>query len=77
MTELEREIIDPLILNGTLKFYTRYVDDTLVLMKPNNVQYVLNKLNSFHKNLKFTVDTFVNDNVHFLDLRIMDNKTDV
>ena len=28
MAELEREIIEPLIEDGTLKFYTRYVDDT-------------------------------------------------
>ena len=77
MAELEREIIEPLIEDGTLKFYTRYVDDTLVLMKHNDIQKVLNKLNSYHKNLKFTVDKFEDDNVHFLDLRIMDNKTDV
>ena len=79
MVELEREIIEPLISDGTLKFYTRYVDDTLVLLKPNDIQNVLNKLNSYHESLKFTVDTFDDDNVHFLDLRIriMDNETDV
>ena len=53
------------------------VDDTLVLVKPNNVQKVLNILNSFHKNLKFTVDTFPDDIVHFLDIKIDGNKTDV
>ena len=42
-----------------------------------DVQKVLNKLSSFHKNLKFMVDTFPDDIVHFLDIKIDGNKTDV
>ena len=77
MTELENVLIKDLLDTGTIAFYARYVDDTLVLVKPNDVQKVLNKLNSFHKNLKFTVDTFPDDIVHFLDIKIDGNKTDV
>ena len=73
MTELETIIIKPLMNDGTIKFYIRYVDDTLVLVKPDNIDKILNLLNSFHKNLKFTVDKFENCSVHFLDLLIMDN----
>ena len=31
MTTLEEEVIRPLISSGTIKFYARFVDDTLVL----------------------------------------------
>ena len=34
MTELEDVVIKPLITNGTIKFYTRFVDDTLLVIKP-------------------------------------------
>ena len=38
---------------------------------PNDTQQVLNKFNTFHKNLQFTVDTFENKTPHFFDLNIM------
>ena len=77
MTELENVLIKDLLDTGTIAFYAHYVDDTLVLVKPNDVQKVLTKLNSFHKNLKFMVDTFPDDIVHFLDIKIDGNKIDV
>ena len=54
----------------------RYVDDTLLLVKNEDVQHVLNSLNNFDENLNFTVDEF-HSNVHFLDILIDKNKTDV
>ena len=77
LTELEKVVVKPLIDSGMLKFYIRYVDDTLVLMKRSDLDHVLRKLNSFHRNLKFTVDDFSDGNVHFLDLLIKKNSTDV
>ena len=44
MTELENVLIKDLLDTGAIAFYARYVDDTLVLVKPNDVQKVLNKL---------------------------------
>ena len=70
MTELEKEIVDDLLKDNIIRFYCRYVDDTLILVKPNDIQQVLNKFNSFHKNLQFTVDTFENKTPHFLNLEI-------
>mgnify|MGYP002804035518 FL=1 len=58
LTELEKSIVDDLQKTGIVKFYRRYVDDTLVLIKPKEIPLVLNKFNSFDKNLKFTVDKF-------------------
>ena len=54
-----------------------YVDDTLVFMKVSDIPFVLNKFNSFDKNLKFTVDTFDSGNVHFLDLEISQSGIDI
>ena len=47
-----------LIRCSTIKFYKRYVDDTLFLIKPSDNPVVLTKFNEFDKNLKFTVDAF-------------------
>ena len=55
---MESEIVKPLKTKGVIKHYMRYVDDTLLLIKPENIETVLRKFNLFHKNLHFTVDTF-------------------
>ena len=77
LTEFEKLIVFDLVDSGLIKFYRRYVDDTLILVKPNNIPLLLKKFNSFHKNLKFTVDRFENDFVHFLDIKISCDGTDV
>ena len=56
MTELENVIVRDLIADGTVVLYAHNVDDTLLLIKPENVQKVLMKLNSFHESLNFTFD---------------------
>ena len=70
MTELERVVVDDLVNAGTIKFYARYVDDTLLMVKPEDVDSILNRFNGFHQNLEFTVDRFDNVVPHFLDLEI-------
>ena len=72
LTEFGKAIVDDLIKTGIIAFYRRYVDDTLVLIKPKDIPFVLNKFNSFDKNLKFTVDNFENGKIDFLDLEISD-----
>ena len=73
MTELEDVVIKPLITNGTIKFYTRFVDDTLLVIKPENVKKVHNALNKFDRNLRFTVDKVP----HFLDLELSPDGTSI
>ena len=77
MTELENQVVSKLVSDGTIKFYVRYVDDTLVLVKRSDSNNNLGQLKSFHKNLRFTVDTFSDYRVHFLDLLINYNITDL
>ena len=70
MTELELKVVDRLIQNGQIKFYARYVDDTLLLVKPGDVDEILQEFNNFHNNIQFTVDKFENCVPHFLDLEV-------
>ena len=41
MTEMERCVVDTLIESGKIKFYSRYIDDTLLLVKPEDVDEIL------------------------------------
>ena len=74
LTEFEKVVVTPLIKGGILNFYCRYVDDTLVLVKEGQIDKVLKAFNSFQNNLRFAVDKFENKDVHFLDLKIINNE---
>ena len=43
----------------------------------NLLEFFYIKLNGFHTSLKFTVDKFDDGVVHYLDLKIIDNETDI
>ena len=58
------------------KLYMRYVDGTLFLAKDDEIKYVFDKFNSFHKNLKFPKNHFVDNKVHFLNITIETADTD-
>ena len=73
MTECENVIVDKLTEDGIIKFYIRYVDDTLLVIKRTDISCVLNKFNNFDDNLKFTIDTFENCVPHFLYVEICPN----
>ena len=47
MTECEKIIVETLMEEKVIMFYTRYVDDTLLVIKKSNINYVLNQFNSF------------------------------
>ena len=75
MTTFEDEIVRQLIDSNVIKFYARYVDDTLVLAKPSDIPIILRAFNSFHPQIQFTFEDFPDNNVHFLDLKI--NSSDI
>ena len=52
MTELESTIVKELVEKS-------YVDDTLLLVKDKDINHVHKRLNSFNRNIKFTVGTFL------------------
>ena len=45
MTECEKVIVDHLVKEGTIKFYVRYADDTLLLVKCQDIDKVLEAFN--------------------------------
>ena len=47
-TEFEQITIN----SGVIKFYSRYVDDTLLLVKRENIDFLLNKFHSFDRNIQ-------------------------
>ena len=77
MTQMESEIVKPLETKGVIKHYMCYVDDTLLLIKPENVEIVLREFSSVDNNLHFTVDILDGGDIHFLDLKIEGIETDV
>ena len=77
MTELETVTVDKFFEENLLKFYIHYMDDNLALIKESDINTVLHKLNSFHLNLKFTVDKFDDGIVHYLDIKVIDDETDI
>ena len=58
MTGLESTTVKELVDKSLVKLYMRYVNDTLLLVKDKDINYIQKRLNSFVKNIKFTFDTF-------------------
>ena len=58
LTEFEITIVSNLIQSGV----SWYMDDTLVLIRPCDIPFVLPKFNSSDENLKFAVDSFSDGN---------------
>ena len=77
MTELESTIVKELVDKSLVKLYMRYADDTLLLVKDKDINYIHKRLASFDKNIKYTVDTFPDGNVHFLDIKFDKNHIDI
>ena len=60
MCKLEADVVTPL----NLPFYNRYVDDCCTKRKANAPDILLENLDSYHPNIKFTVEETPD---HFLD----------
>ena len=54
MTECKKVIVDKLAKEKVIMYFTRYVDDTFLIIKNRDINYVLNQFNKFDKKLKFT-----------------------
>ena len=65
------EDVDKLTEGDIIKFYVRYVDNTILAIKIADNSYVLSKFNIFDDNIKFTIDTFENCVPHFFDIEFI------
>ena len=74
MVELERSIVPK--LSNYIKFWKRFVDDTITLANIKAIDHILTVLNSFDPNIQFTYETEENSKLPFLDVMLChkDNK---
>ena len=77
MTEFQRLVLDKLIKDRLIEFYIRYVDDTLVRAKVEDIDNIMKQFNYFDKNIQFTIDRLEDVIVHFPDIKINGSKTDL
>ena len=61
MTELEKVVVDYLVDNGTMKFYARYVDVMLLMMKQEDVKIILKRLNCKPKKCRLPIQYWNNN----------------
>ena len=73
MVELECSLVPT--LNDILPVWTRYVDDTFTFVKKGQLDHVLNTINNFHNDIKFTHEAEKDGSIPFLDVKV-DRKSD-
>ena len=66
MVHLEEEIAPR--LQPIMCIWKRYVDDTFTFVKKNHISEVINEINAFHPNIKFTHETEQDNKIAFLDV---------
>ena len=69
--------MDKLIKDGLTKSYIRYVDDSLVLAKVEDIDNIMKQFNFFDKSIQFTIDRLEDGIVHFLDIKINGSEKDL
>ena len=65
------------VSNTLIKFYIRYVDDTLVLAKVEDIDKIVKQFNSFDESIQFTIERFEDGIAHFLDIKINGSERDL
>ncbi len=68
MVELENYLVPR--LGNIVPLWFRYVDDTFSFVEGSKVDEVINTLNSFHPNIRFTSEIEVGGTISFLDVRV-------
>jgi len=61
--------------HSKIKFYCRYVDDAIFLLRctKRQAKQLLIYLNSIHETIKFKLETENNHEIHFLDVKVIKN----
>ncbi|XP_043469746.1 uncharacterized protein LOC122503318 [Leptopilina heterotoma] len=73
MDDLETECLKELKEkhNCVPLFYYRYVDDTILAIKKEHVDLVIDTFNSYNRKLQFTVEKEKENSINFLDLKLI------
>ena len=72
MIELEKTLL-PDIYIQYIKFWRRYVDDTISYVKIGSIKHILSLLNSFDENIQFTFESENKGTLPFLDVLLCRN----
>lgn len=70
LQHIEQEYIKNIINKYNIKFYTRFVDDILVICDKDKIQNITSEFNNIHKKLNFTLENAINNKINFLDISI-------
>ena len=68
MCELENNLVPT--MSNALQEWTRFVDDTFAFIKPDSIQDVLQKLNSYDPKIQFTFEIEKNNTIPLLNVLI-------
>ena len=72
MVNLERTLLPK--LEKFMKTWKRFVDDIIIYIKPDFITDVIDILNKFHENIKFTYEVEHNGKISFLDIHLINKK---
>ena len=72
MVEFEQNIIPA--LSEDISLWKRYVDDTICFVNSSRISHVLESLNSFYSNIKFTIEIEKENKIVFLDILLIPYK---
>ena len=70
MVELETALTTN--LSSKLSSWRQFVDDSICFEKKDSIKFVLDTLNNFHKNIKFTFEEEIDGKIPFLDTMLVD-----
>ena len=60
----------PLFSDDVIIFYKRFVNDVLLIAKEDSTNIILDKFNSFHPDIQFTIELETNKKISFLNVEI-------
>ena len=73
---MERTVIEKLEKQGIVVKWIRYVDDCICVAKKGSFQNILNKINKWDKNIKFSYEKMLDNKLNFLSSTIfLENDT--
>ena len=71
---LETKIVQKYIDQGKLIHYTRFADDSLIVVHKNSIKSFTKEINYFNKSLNYTFEQMdVNNEINFLDMTVYTN----
>ena len=68
MISLEEKVLPK--VSNYLYYWKSYVDDTYAYVVPEKIDFILNELNSYHRDIKFAYELGENNKITFLDALI-------